>query len=146
MSRVLEELPETLDETYERILQEIPKVNRVHAHRLLQCLAVASRPLRVHELAEVLAVDFDAAGGIPKLNEDWRWKDQEQAMLTACSSLIAVVDIGDSRMVQFSHFTVKEFLASDRLAVIKVDILRYHHIRLEPAHTIMAQACLGVLL
>ena len=121
MSRVLEELPETLDETYERILQEIPKANRVHAHRLLQCLSVAARPLRVHELAEVLAVDFNATGGTPKLNEDWRWKDQEQAVLAACSSLIVVVDFQDSRMVQFSHFSVKEFLVSDRLAASTVE-------------------------
>ena len=63
MRHVLGELPETLDETYERILQEIPKSNRMHAHRLLQCLTVAVRPLRVEELAEVLAVDFDATGG-----------------------------------------------------------------------------------
>ncbi len=60
--QILDELPETLDETYERILQEIPKSNRVYAHRLLQCLTVAVRPLRVEELAEVLAVDFDATG------------------------------------------------------------------------------------
>jgi hypothetical protein len=47
---MLEELPETLDETYERILRDINKANRVHAHRLLQCLTVAIRPLRVAEL------------------------------------------------------------------------------------------------
>src|ERR1700761_3125496 len=117
---VLEELPETLDETYERILQEIPKANRVHAHRLLQCLTVAARPLRVQELAEVLAVDFSAAGGVPKLNEDWRWKDQEQAVLTACSSLITIVNFQDSQMVQFSHYSVKEFLTSDRLDAAKI--------------------------
>ena len=39
------ELPETLDATYERILQGISKLNQVHAHRLLQCLTVAVRPL-----------------------------------------------------------------------------------------------------
>ena len=139
-------MPKTLDETYERILQEIHTANRVHAHRLLQCLTVAVRPLRVQELAEVLAVDFGAAGGIPKLNEDWRWKDQEQAVLTACSSLIAVVDFRDSQIVQFSHYSVKEFLTSDRLAAAEIDTLRYHHIRLEPAHTIITQACIGVLL
>ena len=88
---VLNELPETLDETYGRILQEIPKSNRLHAHRLLQCLTVAIRPLCVEELAEVLAVDFGATGGIPKLNKDLRWEDQEQAVLSACSSLITVV-------------------------------------------------------
>jgi len=146
--RILAELPETLDVTYERILQEIPKSNQVHAHRLLQCLTVAVRPLRVEELAEVLAVDFDTSEGIPKLNEALRWEDQEQAVLSACSSLIAVIkeEGKDSRVVQFSHFSVKEFLTSDRLATSKMDASRYHHIPLEPAHTIMAQACLSVLL
>ena len=143
---ILAELPETLDETYERILREIPKTNRVHAHRLLQCLAVAICPLRVEELAEVLAIDFDAEGGIPKLNEGFRWSDQEQAVLSACSSLVAIVEDQGSRRVQFSHFSVKEFLTSDRLVTSAVDVLRGHHIRLESAHTIMAQACLGVLL
>jgi ankyrin repeat protein len=69
-------------------------------------------------------------------------------VLSACSSLIAVVgdEDDDSRVVQFSHFSVKEFLTSDRLATSKIDASRYHHILLEHAHTIMAQACLGVLL
>jgi len=143
---ILNELPQTLDETYERILQEIPKSNRVHAHRLLQCLTVAVRPLGVGELAEVLAVDFGATGGTPKLNEDLRWDDQEQAVLSACSSLIAVVEDGPSRVVQFSHFSVKEFLTSDRLATSTIEASHYHHILLEPSHMIMAQACLSVLL
>jgi len=134
--RILAELPETLDATYERILQEIPKSNRVHAHRLLQCLTVAVRPLRVEELAEVLAVDFDTSEGIPRLNEALRWEDQEQVVLSACSSLIAVIKgkYEDSRVVQFSHFSVKEFLTSDRLATSNMDASRYHHIPLEPAH------------
>jgi hypothetical protein len=57
----LEELPESLDETYEHVLREIKKPNRDRARRLLQCLVVAIRPLRMVELAEVLAVDFDDA-------------------------------------------------------------------------------------
>ena len=143
--RTLDELPESLDETYERILKEIKRPNRDHARRLLQCLVVAVRPLRVEELAEVLAVDFDDADGIPKLNPKWRWEDEEQALLTSCSSLIAIVESGKSRVVQFSHFSVREFLTSTRLATSSGDILRYH-ISLEPAHTIIAQACMGILL
>jgi ankyrin repeat protein len=128
------------------VLREINKANREHAHRLLHCLTVAIRPLRVEELAEILAVDFDAArqGGIPKLNSDWRWADQHQAAFFTCSSLI-MVDDGDSQVVPFSHFSVKEFLTSDRLARSSEDVSRYH-ILLEPAHTLLAQACLGVLL
>ena len=143
--RTLRELPESLDETYERILKEIKKPNRGHARRVLECLVVAIRPLRVAELAEVLAVDFDDVEGIPKLNTDWRWEDQEQALLIACSSLIAIVEAEDSRVVQFSHFSVKEFLTSSRLATASGEAAVYH-IDLEPAHTTLAQACLGVLL
>jgi hypothetical protein len=142
--RILEELPESLDETYERILREIGKPNQGHAHRLLQCLVVAVRPLEVKELAEVLAFDFNT-GGMPRLNPGWRWEDQEEAVMSACSSLVTIVKDGDSRVVQFSHFSVKEFLTADRLAEPIRDVSRYH-IRLEAAHTILAQACLGVLL
>jgi hypothetical protein len=142
--QILEELPESLDETYDRILREIGKPNQGHAHRLLQCLVVAVRPLRVEELAEVLAFDFNT-GGMPKLNTGWRWEDQEEAVTSACSSLVTIVKNGDSRVVQFSHFSVKEFLTSNRLVEPIRDVSPYH-IRLEAAHTIIAQACLGVLL
>jgi ankyrin repeat protein len=145
--RTLDELPETLDETYKQVLKNIKKVNREHAIRLLHCLTVAIRPLRVEELAEVVAVDFDAAqqGGIPKLNPNWRWAYHHHAVLSTCSSLISIVNDGGSQVVQFSHFSVKEYLASDRLANASRDISCYH-ILPESAHTILAQACLGVLL
>ncbi|KAH9165986.1 hypothetical protein EDB89DRAFT_2076339 [Lactarius sanguifluus] len=146
--RTLEELPESLDETYERILKEIKRPSMHHAHRLLQCLTVAIRPLRVEELAELLAYDFDATrteGGIPKVNPNWRWNDHERAVLSTCSSLIAVVGVDGSQVVQFSHFSVKEFLTSDRLATSGGDASHYH-ISLGLAHTLLAQACLGTLL
>ena len=143
--RTLDELPESLDETYERVLREIKKPNREHARRLLQCLVVAIRPLRVSELTEVLAVNFGDEEEIPNLNPKWRWEDQEQALLSSCSSLIAIVESDGSRIVQFSHFSVKEFLTSDRLAASSGAIARYH-IVLEPAHMILAQACMSVLL
>jgi ankyrin repeat protein len=105
---------------------------------------VAIRPLRVEELAEVIAVDFDDKSGIPKLKPSWRWEDEEQALFTSCSSLITIVDTGTSRVVQFSHFSVKEYLTSERLATSSQDVSRYH-ITFKPAHTILAQACVSVL-
>jgi Ankyrin repeats (many copies)/Ankyrin repeats (3 copies) len=110
----------------------------------MQCLVAAVRPLEVKELAEVLAFNFEAEG-IPKLNSNWRWEDQEGAIMLACSSLVTIATVGDSRIVQFSHFSVKEFLTATRLAEPVRDVSRYH-IELEAAHTILAQACLGVLL
>jgi ankyrin repeat protein len=147
LRQFLNELPESLDETYEQLLKGINKAQKEDARRLLQCLTVAARPLRVEELAELLAFDFQATSnrGIPALREDWRWNNQEQAVLSTCSSLIAIVRDGSSRVVQFSHFSVKEYLTSPRLAESRGDVSRFY-VDLNAAHTILAQACLGTLL
>ena len=149
---ILSKLPKTLDETYERVLRDIHEDNKEHARRLLHCIAVAVRPLRVEELAEILMFDFDAAeGAMPEYHADRRRKDHEEAVLSTCSSLIAIAEHDDGfygsrrRVVQFSHFSVKEFLMSNRLATPIRDVSRYH-ILPEPAHSILAQACLGFLL
>jgi ankyrin repeat protein len=146
LRRTLNELPDSLDSTYERVMMEIKRANQSHAYRMLQCLTVAIRPLSVAELAELLAFDFDEAkDGIPKLNSKWRWEDHEQAVLSTCSSFVTVVPNDGSPVVQFSHFSVKEFLMSDRLATSRRDISQYH-ISLEDAHMLLAQASLAVLL
>ena len=110
----------------------------------MQCLVAAVRPLQVKELAEVLAFDFNSEE-IPKLSPNWRWEDQEEAVMTACSSLVTIVKGGGPCIVQFSHFSVKEFLTSDRLVEPIRDVSCYH-IELEAAHTILAQACISILL
>ena len=147
--RTLDDLPESLDETYERILREIKKPNQEHAYRLLQCLVAAVRPLALHELSEVLAFDFDAvdAEGIPELNPDCRlrWEDREEAIMSACSNLVIIVRNEHSQqIIQFSHFSVKEFLTANRLAEPNRDVSRYH-IRLDAAHTFLVRVCLGGL-
>ena len=143
----IKELPDSLDETYERVLKGIPKMNQGHVQRLLQCLVVAIRPLRVEELARILAFDVDANEEEVPIDEDMRSEDQEQELLSACPSLITIVDDDDWRVVQFSHFSVQEFLMSDRLRLSSSseDISRFH-ILPDDAHTTMAQTSLGVLL
>jgi ankyrin repeat protein len=143
--RALDELPETLDETYARSLQEIDEQNRDYAHRLFQCVAAASRPLLVSELAEFLAFDFET-GSTPIFLADWRPEDPTYTVLSVCSSLLAVVEPeGGSPVVQFAHFSVKEYLTSARLAKATDTISRFH-VSMTRAHTIVVQACLGVLL
>jgi hypothetical protein len=143
--KALNELPTSLDETYERALQEILKEKRQHAHRLFQCLVVAIRPLRVEELAELFAIEFDPDAG-PNLKEGWRPENPEDAVLSACSTLIAVIEASGSKIVQFSHFSVQEFLTSDRLQTSEIGNIYQYHIPLDAAHTILARACLSVLL
>jgi hypothetical protein len=142
--RTLDELPETLDETYERTLRGIEKEKREFSYRLFQCLAVAVRPLHVDELAEVLAIRFDS-GQLPQYHEHWRSDNGQEAVLSACSTLISIVNVDDSPVVQFSHFSVKEYLTSTRLANSEESLSRYH-VHPHPAHCTFAQASLSILL
>jgi len=113
--RALGELPETLDETYKRTLGEINEAEWEIAHRLFQFVAVAHRPLRAKELANLLAFDFEARP-TPKFNEEWCLEDPVDAVLSRCPSLLTTVDVRGSPIIQFSHFSVREFLTSPRLA------------------------------
>jgi len=143
--KALNELPITLDDTYERMLQGMPKEKFEHASRLFQCMVAAVRPLRVEELAEIFAIDF-GPNAAPNLVEGWRPENPAEAVLSTCSTLITIIDDGDSKVVQFSHFSVKEFLTSERLQTSTVGDIRQYHIPLEPAHTILARSCVTVLL
>jgi hypothetical protein len=158
----------TLDETYERILLGIDREKRDHAIRLLKCLAFARRPLRVEELAEILAIQFDTT--IPRLDTSLRPGDAYDAVLSSCSTLVTTIKFGDYdhdddhnydddygdnslrynselyRVVQFSHYSVKEFLTSERLAISDKRDHSQYYISPEPAHTILAQSCISTLL
>jgi len=125
-------------------LEEIGNQNWEYGHRLFQCVAAASRPLRVEELAEFLAIDFEAEP-TPTFREDWREEDAAHAVRSTCSSLLTVVEKEGSRVIQFAHFSVKEYLTSRRLFEAKDTISRFH-VSMTSAHTIIAQACLSVLL
>ena len=140
----LDELPSTLDATYEHMLHEIEDTNWEFARRLLHFVAVVSRPLRVEELAELLAFDFNA-GQIPEFREDWRLEDPVDAVLSTCSTLLSLVNVQDFRVVQFSHFSIKEFLTSTRFAEKRNTNSSRFHISLTPAHVLVAKACLGML-
>ena len=112
---------------------------------------VSSRPLGVEELAEVFAINFDEEmSGIPKFEPSWRDANAETAVLSACSTLVAIVDSKEywwheeKKIVQFSHFSVQEYLTSDRIA--NAEHVSRFHIHPKPAHTLLAKACLSVLL
>jgi len=141
----LAKLPDTLDETYERTLREINKAEWEIAHRLFQFVSIAHRPLLVKELADLLTFDFEA-GAIPKFHEEWRLEDPIDVVLSTCSSLLAIVDFKGSLVIQFSHFSVKEFLTSARLAETNDIIPLRYRVSETPAHTLAAQACLDILL
>jgi hypothetical protein len=139
--RALDELPETLDETYERTLLDIDDENWEYAHRLFQCIVVARRPLHVEELAGFLMFKSEEGGSLT-FEENWRPVNPRDMVLFTCSSLIAVVNVNGSPVIQFSHFSVKEYLTSNRIA--KGRVSRYY-IPLESAQLLVTQHVLPFL-
>ena len=69
-----------MDETYSRTLLGIDEEKREYAQRLFQCLMVSIRPLRVEELAEMLAIRFDKA-----LSTYWHPVYVEEMIMSVCS-------------------------------------------------------------
>ena len=131
-------------------MREIKEPHWEFAHRLFQFVEVACHPLRVEELSELLAFDFKV-GSIPKFHEDWRLQDAVDAVLSTCSSLLAIVDgyrhpFGTVKLIQFSQFSAREYLTSARLAEESDIFSGRYHISTTPAHTLAAQSCLGILL
>ncbi|KAJ7826554.1 ankyrin repeat-containing domain protein [Mycena olivaceomarginata] len=136
----LNNLPTTLDATYERILSRIHATNKPHARRLFNWLAFSFRPLHVEELAQVLAINFinDASTTFEK---DYIEADPREAISRVCLSLVHIAPDGT---VQLVHFSVKEFFVSERIQAMPSVSLFW--IEAEMAHTIIAASCLAYLL
>ena len=92
----------------------------------------------------MLAIRLDD-GEDSEYHSDWRPEDARQAVLSACSSLVVIVIVDGSPVVQFSHFSVKEFLMSSRLPNAGEHFSLYHIVP-HSAHVFIARASLSVLL
>jgi hypothetical protein len=156
----LASLPETLDETYSRILQAIPSNHKSYAIRILQFLTYTRSPLSIEELVDAIAVDTE---GKPYFDPINRMPDPEE-ISRYCSSLVMVSRTGnlydsniklglgqssddkskpDNKQVklQLAHFSVKEYLTSNRL---DSDIAQ--HFQELTASASIARVCLAYLL
>ncbi|KAI2629526.1 hypothetical protein GGR54DRAFT_266866 [Hypoxylon sp. NC1633] len=113
----LNSLPITLDETYSRMIASVPPIYKHETTRCLQFLTYSDRPLSVDELVDAIAVDMNSQ---PRFDPKYRMPDPEE-ITRYCSSLISVReeewDPGSSRtlIIQLAHYSVKEYLMSDRL-------------------------------
>jgi len=145
ISSTLQDLPKDLNETYERILRNIPVKQSKYAHRIFQCLTASFRQLRIEELGEVFVIQVDPeATRIPEFHPDCRHQNPETVVQSACPSMVSVVDVSKDQVAQFSHFSVQEFLVSQDLKNSQ-DLAKYH-VSPPSAHAFFARACLCVLL
>jgi len=128
-------LPQSLDETYERMLCNIE--SRDEAQQMLSLLCYASRPLSVDEVTEALAVDID---GLECYDPKSRFTGGADDLLRICPGLIEISlssdkdnesDFDDQddeedednansntvgvQIVRIAHFSVQEYLLSERI-------------------------------
>ncbi|KAL1734148.1 hypothetical protein EV714DRAFT_281270 [Schizophyllum commune] len=112
VNQALNNLPKTLYETYERILQAIDRqgtdMARI-AQRTLRWLVGAQRPIRLNEIQEAVMIEV----GQDALNEDLGVFDPMDVLHT-CSSLVSYDNA--EGVVNLSHFTVQEYLLVPSLA------------------------------
>ena len=138
--KTIRSLPRSLDETYSRILCNIEEQHAADAFRVLQWLAFSKRTMRLDEIAELLAFDWDDG---PHFDPELRLLDPHD-VLTACSSLVAVVRSDDDILeVNLAHFSVKEYLLSKR---IQQGSSAPWALEENSFHSIAAQVCLRYLL
>ncbi|KAH6978413.1 hypothetical protein EDB82DRAFT_546596 [Fusarium venenatum] len=107
----LESLPRDLNETYYRMLQDIPSEYKSGAIRLLQFLVYTKRPLTLAEAIEVIATEIDRE----PLGFDVNGRlCQEADVLRYCPSLVIIAKVtdyaGTVEELHLAHFSVKEYL------------------------------------
>ncbi|TVY38543.1 Ankyrin repeat and KH domain-containing protein [Lachnellula occidentalis] len=139
--KTLDNLPETLDDTYARILSEIDRNDMMEARRALLWLVFSARPLGVEKLAEAAVVDPESD---PPFSPENRFLDPHGDILEILGSLVTTSvkpaqrgphngdpddgdpDDGDSddwsydadsdnTEVKLAHFSVKDYLLSERI-------------------------------
>ncbi|KAI1870317.1 uncharacterized protein JN550_005245 [Neoarthrinium moseri] len=148
LRKALASLPKTLDETYARILSSIPSEYVDHTIRILQFLTYSERPLRVEEAVDMIAVRVGA-----NIAKESRFKTQDRMPIPTdivgyCSSLVVLVRTRNwdntrttGEVVQLAHFSVRDYLTSDRL---ENDTVQY--LQEMPARSSIAEVCLTYLL
>ena len=147
--KVLHSLPESLDETYERMLCNVDKILVEDAQRILTLLCFAVRPLKVRELIDGIAVEIHGSKG---LNRKRRLQDADD-ILRICPGLI---EIGQDATqaektyekeeytptVRIAHYSVQEYLRSERIRQQKAANFSVNG---DEANAEIAQICLTYL-
>ncbi|KAH7418714.1 hypothetical protein BKA64DRAFT_565057 [Cadophora sp. MPI-SDFR-AT-0126] len=123
VTRALHDLPETLDETYERILSSIPTQHRRFARRAFAILC-AHADVHISDedpiCAEVLLSAIVSGMREETGNGHFYVCD---TIREVCGCLVSITQdpLGGKEVALLAHYTVKEFLYSERIFNSRVD-------------------------
>jgi ankyrin repeat protein len=141
VSATLADLPEGLDATWVRLLQDIdtaqPNVNRDKIRRILQWLVAAARPLKADELQEAITVEECQT----QRNETEIGDPQD--LVSLCGPLVRFNQ--ENNELSLAHFSLKEFLTSGKLLEPDNNNMRRYNIHPPDADSYLAKVSLTYL-
>ena len=142
----LEDMPETLFDSYERDLLSIEKGSVTDARSIMQWIAFAKRPLTLEEVAEAATAMPDAQeiDGDDKLYDPYDVLRICKSLLSLSEETIQICQIWQHRQtVRFAHASVREYLLSDHLARGPASVFSLSP---QASQVHMGRCCVSVLL
>lgn len=140
LREALRSLPKTLDEIYSRVLCNIPDEYSDYAVSILRWLTYAKRPMRLAELGELIAVNLS---GDLWFDADIRFPDASDLLDILPGLLQVEVNESENPIVRLAHFSVKEYLISERIKSQKPQKFWLPKIQ---SHELIAASCLAYIL
>ncbi|KAM0164934.1 hypothetical protein ACHAQE_002639 [Botrytis cinerea] len=145
--QLLNTLPDTLDETYERILQSVVPLNRQKSLTILRWLCFSGQPLTVREVIEATYIDENidklslttSKGFISPSDILNLCPGMTNTIVTTGENLRITDGVTENDEIKLSHFSVKEYLRSIGINDRKVSIFS---IQDELTNSYLARACL----
>ena len=136
--KALKSLPETLDKTYERMLRNVHPNLRDYAVRLLQWLCIADGPVYLDDIMEAFATSI---GEEPYFDPDARFVSSDKVHALCPGLIIRYTEDCWRDPVQIAHYSVKEYLVSNRLPIAPNPLCKFR-VQLPLANLAMAKTCL----
>jgi ankyrin repeat protein len=128
-------LPKDLPKTYQRIMSQIIQNGQAEiVNKIFRWVAAAKRPLLLDELREAIAIQLG-----DKFLERDRLVNNIGGLISWCGNLVTLDD--EDLLVQFVHYTVKEFLLSEDYATATGPF----HFRLADIDHAAGEACVTYL-
>ena len=150
LRRLLSGLPRTLDDTYKRILGNVDSEYTEYAIRLFPWLCFTLRPSTLEEVNEMLATKPSTEYTI----DEEEFFDDPYDLQQICFSLLTITseplphltssaqEITLSPVLRLAHYSVKEFLLSDRLS----GPIATFKVAEADAHAMITEICIKALL
>ena len=145
VKKALRTLPETLDKTYERILDNIRPNLRDYALRLLEWLCIADGAVYMNHIMDAFATNI---GEEPHFDPDARFESPDK-VIDLCPGLLVfkkarfnwIPGFRSNDSVQIAHYSVKEYLVSNRLPMAPNPLCMFR-VQQPLANLAMAKTCL----